>query len=332
LKKSEKKLEKELKERRKVVVILGPTSSGKSELAVNLALSFNGEVVSADSRQVYRGLDISSSKVPGSWERSGRKRFFVYKDVRHHMIDLVPLRKQYSAGQYRKKAKRAINDILERERLPIVAGGTGFYINALIHDLELPKVKPNRKLRNELENLSTDQLVHRLKALDPRRAEEIDTKNRRRLVRAIEVVVLTKSQVQPLEHDHSNDPYHSLRIGLKPSDEELKRRISAVVHERIKNGVVDEIRRTHRRGIGWDRIYDLGLEYKFIADHIKGPVNLEEMAELIRKEYWHYVKRQMTWFKRDNDIIWIDAPEKAFPLVEDFLGLEASPSPDRLEI
>ena len=231
-----------------------------------------------------------------------------------------------------KRAKRAINDILERERLPIVAGGTGFYINALIHDLELPKVKPNRKLRNELENLSTDQLVHRLKALDPRRAEEIDTKNRRRLVRAIEVVVLTNSQVQPLEHDHSNDPYHSLRIGLKPSDEELKRRISAVVHERIKNGVVDEIRRTHRRGIGWDRIYDLGLEYKFIADHIKGTVNLEEMAELIRKEYWHYVKRQMTWFKRDNDIIWIDAPEKAFPLVEDFLGLEASPSPDRLEI
>ena len=319
-------------ERPKVVVILGPTSSGKSELAVELALNFNGEVVSADSRQVYRKLDISSSKVPGKWEWIGRKRFFVYKDVQHHMIDLVPLRKQYSAGQYRKKAKRAIQDILERERLPIVAGGTGFYIDALIHDLELPKVKPNSKLRKELENLSTDQLVHRLKALDPRRASEIDTRNRRRLVRAIEVVVLTNSQIEPLQHDHENDPYESLRIGLKPSDEELKRRISVVVESRVKNGVVEEVRRTHRRGIGWQRIYNLGLEYKFIADHINGKISLEEMAESMEKEYWHYIKRQMTWFKRDPDIIWIDDPEKASPIVQDFLGLEDAPLPDRLEI
>ena len=149
MKKSKKKSKGESK-RPKIIVILGPNASGKSELAVQLALAFRGEIVSADSRQVYKGLDISSSKVPGKWERRGRRRFFVYKGVLHHMVDLVSPRKQYTAGQFRKKAKRAIGDILSRGRLPIIAGGTGFYIDALVHDLDFPTVKPQKKLRVKL--------------------------------------------------------------------------------------------------------------------------------------------------------------------------------------
>ena len=315
----------------KILTVVGPTSSGKSELAVQLALNFKGEVISADSRQVYKGLNISSSKVPGKWERRGRRRFFVYKGVLHHMIDLVSPRKQYTAGQYKKRAKRSIDDIFGRGRLPIIAGGTGFYIDALVHDLELPKVKPNKRLRKELEKLTTDQLVHRLRALDPRRAKEIDIKNRRRLVRAIEVVVMTNSQVKPLEHSHDDDPYDVLIIGIKLHEDELKRRISEVVENRIRDGVVDEVRRTHKRGVSWNRIHNLGLEYRCIADHLNGKLTLDEMEALMKKEYWNYAKRQVTWFKRDPNIIWLDTPEKAFPIVQDFLGREAYPLPGQSE-
>jgi len=331
LKKSRKKSKPESKDRPKVVVVLGPTSSGKSELAVELALAFKGEVISADSRQVYKGLDISSSKVPGTWTRKGRRKFFVYKGVLHHMIDLISPRKRFSAGQYKKKAKRAIDDVLRRERLPIVAGGTGFYIDALIHDLDFPGVKPQKKLRKELEKLTTEQLVHRLRALDPRRAEEIDRNNRRRLVRAIEVVVFTKSQVKPIDHTHEDDPYEALVIGIRLSEDTLKERIADVVHKRVNDGLVEEIKRIHKKGISWKKIDSLGLEYHYIVSHILEETPLEEMTELIKRDYWRYTKRQMTWFKRDPDIIWIDAPEKAFPIVQDFLGLEVEPSPGQQE-
>lgn len=322
MKKSSAKSKPENKNRTKVVVVLGPTSSGKSELAVQLAQVFKGEVVSADSRQIYKSIDISSSKVPGEWERRGRRRFFVYKGVLHHMVDLIPPRKQYTAGEYRKKAHKAIEGIAERGKVPIVAGGTGFYIDALIHGIEFPQVKPQKTLRRELEELRTEQLMLRLRALDPRRAREIDPNNRRRIIRAIEIVVYTKTQIPPLRHKHSDDPFDALRIGMLLTDEELKSRIHRVVEERVEAGVIDELKRIHRRGVSWRRLASLGMEYKHIANHIRGDLSIEEMKENMKKEYWRYVKRQMTWFKRDSEIIWIDAPEKAFPVVKDFLGRE----------
>jgi len=312
-------------------VILGPTSSGKSELAAQIALAFNGEVVSADSRQVYRGLDISSSKVPGKWKRSGTKSYFVYKGVKHHLIDVVSPRKQFTAGQYKKKAVRAIGNILGRGRLPIIAGGTGFYIRTLTHNLDLPKVPPARKLRKELEKLTTEQLVNRLKGLDPRRASEIDINNRRRLIRAIEIVVLTKSQIPPLDVTKRKSPYDVLEIGIRFPDEVMKERISDVVDRRVRDGVVNEIERLHKLGISWRRLENLGLEYRFICSYIKGELDPEVMKESMKKEYWRYAKRQMTWFKKNKDIIWVDAPEKAFPIIRDFLSHEASSSPDQSE-
>ena len=307
----------------KVVVVLGPTSSGKSELGVELALRFNGEIVSADSRQVYRGLNVSSSKVPGRWQRRGRKRFFVYKGVVHHMIDFVSPRKQFTVAKYKKGAKRAIKRVLAKGKLPIVVGGTGFYINALAHNISIPKVPPQKKLRKELEALTTEQLVTRLKGLDPNRAKSIDLNNRRRLVRAIEIVVFTKSQIPPLESKNKeHSPYTLLEVGIKIPDEELKERINAVVEKRVKNGVVREIKALHRRGVSWRRLNNLGLEYKYISRYIRGNIDLENMKESMKREYWRYAKRQVTWFKRDDDIIWVDSPEKAFPVVRDFLSRE----------
>jgi len=315
--------------RPKVVVILGPTSAGKTDLAIQLALAFRGEVISADSRQVYRGLNISSSKVPGKWERRGTKRYFMYKGVNHHLIDIVSPRKQFSVSDYKKKATRAIGNILSRGRLPIISGGTGFYIRTITHNLDLPKVAPERKLRKELEALTTEQLVTRLKGLDPRRAAEIDVNNRRRLIRAIEIVVLTKSQVPPLDLKKSKSVYDILEIGVKPPDEILKERINDVIEERVRRGVVREIKRLHKRGISWKRLENLGLEYRFVSAYIRDEIDLETMKASMKRDYWRYAKRQMTWFRGNKSIIWVDSPEKAFPIVQDFLDHEVSPSPDQ---
>ena len=305
--------------RPRIIVVLGPTSSGKSEFAVQLALAFGGEIVSADSRQVYRGLNISSSKVPGKWERKGTKYYFIYKGVIHHLIDIISPRKQFSAWQYKKKATRAIGNILGRGKLPIIAGGTGFYIRTITHNLDLPKVPPVKKLRKDLEKLTTEQLVNRLKGLDPRRASDIDINNRRRLIRAIEIIVFTKSQIPPLDVSKEGSPYDVLEIGIRLPDELLKERINSVVDERVRNGVVREIEQLHKRGLSWKRIENLGLEYRYIASHIKGEIDIETMKKSIKHGYHSYAKRQMTWFKRNKDIIWVDAPEKAFPIVRDFL-------------
>ena len=322
LKKSKKKSPNTSKP--KVVVILGPTSSGKSELGVQLALTFKGEIVSADSRQVYKGLDVSSSKVTGRWERMGRRRFFVYKGITHHLIDFVPPRKQFTVAQYKKRAERAIRGILNRGKLPIIVGGTGFYIDALVHNMNLPKVAPQKKLRKELESLTTDQLVTRLSGLDPNRADNIDLKNRRRLIRAIEIVVLTKSQIPALEpKNEQTSPYKLLKLGVRIPKEELKRRISSVVEKRVEGGVVNEIKSLHKRGVGWKRLDSFGLEYKYISQYIRGEIDLETMKESMKKEYWRYAKRQITWFKRDESIIWVDSPEKAFSIIQDFLSPEA---------
>src|SRR3989344_676682 len=146
----------------KVLAIVGPNASGKSDLAVQLAHKFNGEVISADSRQVYRGLDLSSGKVPGKWKIRGFNRSYEYQGISHHVVDIISPRKSFTAQQFKKKAQRALNDILKRGKLPIIAGGTGFYVDALLYDLQLPEAPPNRQLRKELESLTTEQLMHRL--------------------------------------------------------------------------------------------------------------------------------------------------------------------------
>jgi len=314
-----------------MVVVLGPNASGKSDLGVQLATIYNGEVISADSRQVYRGLDLTAGKVPGKWERRGRRRYFVYNGVLHHMIDVITPKKQFNAQKYKKKANKALLSILSKKKLPILVGGTGFYIDSLVYDLELPEVPPNRKLRKELEELSTEQLMHRLSALDPHRSETIDPKNRRRIIRAVEIVVDTGSQV-PFWDNERSSKYDALIIGIRFPDDVLKERIKERLYERIEAGMIDEVRRLHKRGLSWKRLDDLGLEFRYISNHLKGSLTEPEMMEQMENATWRYAKRQMTWFKRDPNIIWIDAPEKAFPIVQGFLGREVSPSPDQSKI
>jgi len=280
----------------KILVILGPTASGKSDLAVELARKFNGEIISADSRQVYKGLDIGSGKITKKEMRG----------VKHHLLDVVNPKTVFTVAQFKKKAKEAIVDITERGKLPILCGGTGFYIQAIVDNISIPEVKPDKALRNKLEGKSTSELFKILKKLDPRRAKEIDSKNPHRLIRAIEIVKYL-GHVPPLK---TTSQYKILQIGIKTDDAVLKEKIYNRLLARIKIGMVTEAHKLHRKGLSWKRMVALGLEYKYLAKYLKKEISKNEMIEQLNKEIRKYAKRQKTWFKRDKRIKWFALKEK----------------------
>lgn len=288
----------------KVLVILGPTASGKSDLAVKLAKKLNGEVVSADSRQVYKGLDIGSGKITKREMRG----------VRHHLLDVASPRGLFTVARYRPLARRAVRDILRRGKLPIIAGGTGLYVDSLLYDTPLPEVPPNPKLRARLEKETVAKLFAQLQKLDPRRAGNIESKNKRRLVRALEIVLATGRPVPELQ---KREPaYDAVKIGIARPPEKLKRRIRERLARRLKQGMLREVKKLHGQGISWKRLDDLGLEYRYTSRYLRGLISREEMTTTIEKESWAYAKRQMTWWKKDKGIRWIKNERQALALIK----------------
>ncbi len=280
----------------KIVVILGPTATGKSDLAVQIAKKYNGEIVSADSRQVYKGLDIGSGKITSKEMRR----------VKHYLLDVVSPKKTYSVVDWQKEANKKIKDILERKKLPIICGGTGFYIQSIVDNFVLPPVKINQKLRKELENKNLDELLKILKKLDKERFEEIDQKNKVRVIRAIEIATAL-GKVPKIKKDQT--PYQILQIGLTLSKENLEQKIQERLLKRIKKGMIKEGEKLHKAGLSWKKMRSFGLEYKYLADFLTGKMDKNKMIEDLTKEIIQYSKRQMTWFKRDKNIKWFDPKE-----------------------
>ncbi len=285
------------KEKIKLIVVLGQTSTGKSDFAVSLAKSLNKtgtkcEIISADSRQVYKSLDLLSGKITKK-EMSG---------IPHHLLDVVSAKKVFSVADFQKKTARIITEISKRGNLPILVGGTGFYIDAVISGQVLPQVPPNPTLRVKLEKLSLETLLATLRKLDPTRTETIDQKNKVRLVRAIEIATALGS-VPKLSEKES--PYDLLMIGLTVPETELKKRIHIRLLKRIKQGMLKEAEALHKSGISWKRMHDLGLEARYSALYLQKKLSKEEMVSELEKAIWQYAKRQMTWFKRDSTILWI---------------------------
>ncbi len=276
---------------RHILVILGPTSSGKSELAVKLAKKFNGEVVSADSRQVYKGLDIGTGKITKREMRG----------VPHHLLDVTRPQEWFSVDQYRELTEKAIDKIIDKKKLPIICGGTGYYIQAIVDGFVPPSVAPNLKLRNKLKQKSVSQLFAILKKLDPKRAGTIERENPRRLIRAIEIAIaLGKVPIVK-----SNSKYNAIQIGIRVPDGELNKRIKKRLSQRLKKGMINEARKLHRGGLSWKRMNELGMEYKYVAQYLQNRISKKEMIEKIYIENCRYAKRQMTWFKRDKRIKWL---------------------------
>jgi len=284
---------------KKIVVIAGPTAVGKSALAVLLARCFNGEVISADSRQVYKGLDIGSGKIT-------KKEM---KGVAHHLLNVIHPQKQFTVAEFKNLAQENIDGIRTRGKLPIVVGGTGLYIDALLGEVLIPEVPPNQELRKQLEKKSTETLFVMLREIDPRRAQTIDRHNPRRLIRAIEIA-RTLGKVSPKPQTTNYSLPAALRIGLSLPAEDLKRRISIRLFARISRGMVSEVERLHQQGLSWKRLYELGLEYRYVSRYLRGLMTKDEMNEKLKTEIWHYAKRQMTWWKRDKRIKWFLPTEK----------------------
>ena len=297
----------------KIIVIAGPTATGKSDFAVAVAKKINGEVISADSRQVYTGMDIGTGKI------TVREMH----NIPHHLLDVITPKKTFTVAQYKKLADKKIREITKRGSVAIICGGTGFYIDTVTTGQTLPEVPPNVALRKKLALLSTTQLFEKLKKLDKNRAENIDKNNPVRLIRAIEIA--TALGHVPALSKSDLGKYDVLYIGLTLPDEVLKQNIYKRLHKRIKAGMVKEVEKLHASGVSWKRMDDLGLEYRYIAHYIQGKNEIEknkniskkESAKLVKQlltetleklntEIWHYAKRQKTWFKRNNDIIWID--------------------------
>jgi len=299
----------EINRTNKIIVILGPTSSGKTDLSVKLAKKFNGEIISADSRQIYKGMDIGSGKVTKK-EMLG---------VPHYLLDVANPKTRFSVSQYQKLALNAIKKIQKKNKIPILIGGTGFYIQSIVDGTVIPEIKPNWKLRSKLEKLTNEQLFKKLKKLDPKRTEAIDRHNPRRLVRALEIVLTTGTTVPALSYAEGQK-FNALQIGVTKSQDELKSRIHKRLVKRLeKNAMINEIKKLRKSGVSWKRLEEFGLEYRFVAQYLQNKITYQEMMDNIQLESEHYAKRQMTWFKRDKKIHWIKNYKEADKLIKKFI-------------
>jgi len=290
----------------KLIVIVGPHASGKTSLSIKLAKKFNGEIISADSRQVYIGMDIGTGKASKKEQAA----------VKHYMLDIVSPRQRYNVSHFKKDALAVIKKIQKRKKIPFLVGGTGFWIQAVVDNVDFPGVKPNQKLRKKLAKLPVEKLLALLKKLDPRRAKNIDPHNPYRLIRAIEIIKSTKKPIAPLSGQKKFKP---LILGLNPPRKKLYNLIDQRLTKRLRQGMIEEVRKLHQQGLSWSRLFEFGLEYRHISLYLQKKVTYEQMIENLRQAIHHYAKRQMTWFRRDTRIRWIKNFRQANRLVKKFL-------------
>ena len=303
----------------KLIVILGPTASGKTDLAIKLAkklapyrtcsgAGFNGfEIISADSRQVYKGMDIGTAKVT--------KREM--KGIPHYLLDVASPKRHFTVAQYRKLALKAIEKIQRKKKIPILCGGTWFYIQAVVDGILIPEVKPDWKLRKKLEKKTKKELYQILKKLDHRRGKTIEKENPRRLIRAIEIVLKTKKPIPPFKKEPL--PYPVLMIGIKKTKKELERKIEKRFFQWLKRGLIKEVKNLRKTGLSFKKIEDFGIHYRVIAQYLQNKIGKKEMIEKAIREIKNYAKKQMAWFKRDKRIKWIKNCKQAGKLIREFI-------------
>lgn len=299
----------------KVLVLLGPTASGKTALGVSLALKYKGEIVSADSRQVYKGMDIGSGKDLKAY-KVGKKI------VPYHLIDVVSPNTEFNLAKYQKLALKAIADIIKRGQLPIIVGGTGLYLQALVDNYRLSSAKPDLEKRRELEILSKEELFKRLEDLKPDFAHKLnnsDKNNPRRLVRYLEIL----EQGSSLEIKKES-PYDFLILGLTYPDEILRARIIKRINDRLdQEDMLGEVKRLHAEGVSWRRLLSFGLEYKFLSQYLLGRLDYDSMLKKLSDASYRFAKRQKTWFRRwekqGRQIYWAQDFSAAEELINNWL-------------
>lgn len=289
-----------LNEKIKLCVIVGPTASGKTKFAIELAKKRNGEIISADSMQIYKGMDIVTAK-PSEEEQN---------QVKHHLIDFLPPEQIFSVAQFAKLAHEKILEIKNKGKLPILVGGTGLYINSVIDDINFAKQDSTKKIRNELllktEKIGLDAMFEKLKNIDYEYAKKISSNDKKRVLRAIEVYKLTgKTMTEIIKNSKPKENRYDLEmIGLNFKDrEKLYNRINLRVDSMIADGLVEEAKKFYKKNLSNTAKYAIG--YKELFDYLDGKCTLTEAIDKIKQNTRRYAKRQITWFKRDNRIKWI---------------------------
>ncbi len=289
-------------EKTPLLIVAGPTATGKSDSAVELALRMNGEVISADSMQVYRGMDIGSAKVTVGEMRG----------VPHHLIDCADPSENWNVVRFQKEARRAVQDIASRGRLPILCGGTGFYIQALLYDIDFTQMEENTPLRDRLSALAAEKGPEAVHALllekDPASAAAIHPNNLKRVIRAIEFMEESGGSIAAhnSQQRERESAYRSVFFVLTMDRARLYERIDRRVDIMMERGLVDEVAGLRAMGIQRDSTSMQGIGYKQIYGYLDGEYDLEEAVRLIKRDTRHFAKRQLTWFKREKDVIWTD--------------------------
>jgi len=276
------------KGRYNLLVILGPTASGKTGLAVGLARRIGGEIISADSRQVYRGMDLGTGKDLSEYSRGGAA-------VPYHLIDILDPTEEFSVFAYQKLFHRAFQEIMDRGKVPLMVGGSGLYLEAVIRGYRLPAVPINQTLRDGLAGEGMEDLRRRFLTLHPAVHNTTDLRDRERLIRAIEIAEFT--------HDHHQEPgfripLSPLVVGIRCERETLRRRITDRLKVRLTSGMLEEVRDLHQKGLRWERIDSFGLEYRYIGLYLRGETTREELFRTLNTRIHQYAKRQETWFRR----------------------------------
>lgn len=288
-----------------IVVLTGPTAVGKTELSIQLAKVIGGEIISADSMQVYKHMDVGSAKITPE-EMDG---------VRHYLVDELEPFDEFHVVKFQEYAQKYLNEIYAHEKIPIIAGGTGFYIQALLNDIDFTEQESDSAYRKELEALAEEhgnQYLHdRLKEVDPESAEAIHPNNRKRVIRALEFFQETGGKIS--EHNAKEQmrtsPYNFAYFVLNDERSHLYKRIDARVDKMIEDGLEAEVRRLKEMGCTKDMVAMQGIGYKEMLSYLDGGYSLEESVYIIKRETRHFAKRQITWFKRERDVIWLNKNE-----------------------
>lgn len=306
----------------KVIIISGPTASGKTEWSLQLAKKYNGEIISADSRQVYKKMNIGTAKTPGEWQWranwKGLRHSYFVDNIPHHLIDFVDPGSRFTVAEFRDKAVKYIKLAYQNKTVPLVVGGTGLYIDALVQNLSIPRIAPNKKLRNSLEEKSKEELLQLLKTMDPTAAATIDIHNPRRLIRALEVCILTGSEFSA-QKKKGDSMFEFLHIGASVPRDVLYERINKRVDTMVEQGIVKEIELLLKQKYSWDLPSMSGIGYRQFKEFFEEKISLDDAIHLLKRDTRRYARRQLTWFRRNKDIKWCETYEEVEALVDAFL-------------